>query len=409
MKYLKSIFILLFLTLLQQGYTQTQELSVSGAIQQALENNYGIIISKGNLEVASLNNNWGTAGRYPSVGFEASINKNLDLGTGIGLNWVLFDGFRVKVTKSILESSEDLSSGRLGIMVESTIEEVILAYYRVLLESERLDVLKTVLELSKDRYDYELKRKALGSSVSYTVLQAENNYLSDKATFLDQEMNVRSAKRNLNFQMAQDPLESYDFTEAFLADSTHFVLSDLMSKMLGSNQSLKNQYINLVMKEKDIQLKKASFYPRVSTSAGVTSNLSSADYYANLGLSYSLYNGGVRKRSLEVAKIQHENEGVATEQMEHALTNELYNLYDYHEVRISLLGVADKSLQAAALNLKMSEERYRSGVINSFNYRDVQLMYLDASLRRLQAIYNLIDSKTGLTRIIGGYVGGKGQ
>ena len=39
--------------------------------------------------------------------------------------------------------------------------------------------------------------------------------------------------------------------------------------------------------------------------------------------------------------------------------------------------------------IKISEEKYRAGAINSFNYRDVQLMYLESSLRKLQAVYNL--------------------
>jgi outer membrane protein TolC len=91
--------------------------------------------------------------------------------------------------------------------------------------------------------------------------------------------------------------------------------------------------------------------------------------------------------------------------MEHALTNELLNLYDYHLVRLELLNVAYENLEAAGLNLKISADKYRSGVINSFNYRDVQLIYLNASFQRLQAVYNLIASRAGLTRITGGFLG----
>ncbi len=95
--------------------------------------------------------------------------------------------------------------------------------------------------------------------------------------------------------------------------------------------------------------------------------------------------------------------------MEHALTNELFNLVDYYGVRMELLNVANENLEAAELNLSISEEKYRSGVINSFNYRDIQLIYLNAALRRLQSIYNLIDSKTRLTRITGGFLGTQQQ
>jgi outer membrane protein len=96
---------------------------------------------------------------------------------------------------------------------------------------------------------------------------------------------------------------------------------------------------------------------------------------------------------------------VEIDQMEHALTNELFNLFDFHEVRLELLNVANENLEAAELNLTISEDKYRSGVINSFNYRDVQLIYLSASYQRLQSIYNLIGSKAGLTRITGGFLG----
>jgi outer membrane protein len=91
--------------------------------------------------------------------------------------------------------------------------------------------------------------------------------------------------------------------------------------------------------------------------------------------------------------------------MEHALSNELFNLFDYYEVRIELLNVASENLEAAELNLSISGEKYKSGVINSFNYRDVQLIYLNAAVQRLHAIYDLISSRTQLTRITGGFLG----
>ncbi|RLD25458.1 MAG: hypothetical protein DRI70_07090, partial [Bacteroidetes bacterium] len=337
---------------------------------------------------------------------------------GVGLNWVLFDGFRVNLTKSKLEQLEELTSGRLSVTIENTIEDVILAYYFVLLQQERLAVLKTVMELSSDRYQYELKRKSLGGSVTYNVLQAQNLYLTDKASFMNQEMVVRNAVRNLNFLMAEDPAKTWIFDELFSADTTKYVLGDLRSKMQASNQTLKNQYTNLLLQQSETSLRESAYYPtlsmgtgmdytnnwsRVNGSPNVTSNALTP--YGNLRLSFDIYSAGVRKRAVEVAQINEEVAQVEIDQMEHALTNELFNLYDYHEVRIALLHVADENLAAARLNLTISEEKYKSGVINSFNYRDIQLIYLNAALQRLQSIFNLVDSKTQLTRITGGFLG----
>lgn len=406
--------------------TEQEELSLQGAVERALQNNYGIIISRGDLEVAGINNHWGNAGRYPTIGLDASNNTGYELyagnlsnrtSAGVGLNWTLFDGFRVNITKSRLEDLEELASGRLAVVIESAIEDIVLGYYNVLLQQEFLEVLRTVMNLSDDRYRYELKRQELGGAVTYEVLQAQNVYLSDKASFMSQEVAVRNAVRNLNFMMGEEPGRRWDFTETFQADTTTYDLDELLARMISGNRSLMNQYTNLLLKEKETALRKSDYYPSVNLGAGMetghtfsrTAGESSIinrtlSPYGVVRLSFDIYSAGTRRRAMEVARIGEEIARVETGQMEHALTNELFNLYDYYQVRIALLGVARENLDAASLNLTISEDKYRTGVINSFNYRDVQLIYLNAAVRRLDAIYGLIDSRTKLTRITGGFV-----
>lgn len=422
----KITYILLSLVLSASAASQ-DPLTLSSALEKALENNYGLIISRASLDVAEINNNWGTAGRYPTIGFDASDNNNYELNSseytnrlsaGVGLNWLLFDGFRVNITKSKLENLEDLTSGQLAVQVESTIEDIILVYYNVLLQKEQLKVLETVKQLSDDRYQYELKKQSLGGSVTYNVLQAKNVFLTDKANFMNQEMLVRNTIRNLNFMMGVEPSQTWEFTEAFEADTSDFILADLLDKMKANNQSLKNQYTSLLLKENETSLQKSSYYPTVSLGAGLdyghtwsysggaqSFNNESIMPFGNVRLSYDIYSAGVRKRGVEIARINEDVAHVEIDQMEHALTNQLFNLFDYHDVRLELLNVADENLEAAELNLSISEDKYRSGVINSFNYRDVQLIYLSVSYQRLQAVYNLIGSKAGLTRITGGFLG----
>ena len=427
---LKGIFsyisISLLLTVPLSGQ-DNEQLSLSYALEQALANNYGLIISRADLQVAEINNNWGTAGRYPTIGFDASDNNNYELNSstytnrlsaGIGLNWLLFDGFRVKFTKSMLENQEELSSGQLAVQVETTIEEIILVYYAVLLQKEQLKVLKTVMQLSEDRYQYEMKKQSLGGSVTYNVLQAKNVYLTDKANFMNQEMLVRNTIRNLNFIMGVEPSQTWEFTEAFEPDTSDFILADLLSKMKADNQRLKNQYTGLLLRENASSLQRSAYSPSVSLGAGMnyghtwsysggaqSLNSENITPYGNVSLSFDIYSAGVRKRGVEIARINEEVAKVEIDQMEHALTNELFNLFDYHSVRLELLNVANENLEAAALNMSISEEKYRSGVINSFNYRDIQLIFLSASYQRLNAVYNLISSKTDLTRITGGFLG----
>ncbi|MFO7935218.1 MAG: TolC family protein [Bacteroidales bacterium] len=427
LKYLIYIVPLLFAGPLR---AQEESLSLSGALDKALQNNYGLVISRAELEAAGINNSWGNAGRYPRIGFDASDNNSYELldpvytnrlSAGIGLDWVLFDGFRVQFTKNRLENLEELTSGSLAVAIENTIGDIILGYYNVLLQQERLLVLNKVMDLSRDRYQYELKRQSLGGSVTYNVLQAQNVYLSDKASHMNQEVVVRNAIRNLNFMMAEDPGKTWTFEDPFVPDTSAYRLDDLISKMKSDNQILKNQYTHLLLQENQTSLQESAYYPTLSLGTGIdyTHSLSRAGGsslttnavvpYGNIRLSFDIYQAGVRKRALKVARINEEAARVEVRQMEHALTNELFNLYDYYNVRVELLNVSDESLEAALLNLSISEEKYRSGVINSFNYRDIQLIYLNSAFQRLQAIYNLIDSRTQLTRITGGFLSTAGQ
>ena len=423
-KYLLTIFAIIILAAVTRAQEKT--LTLSAALEKALENNYGIVISEAQTDIAELNNNWGTAGRYPTIGFDASSSNNMELvnnsstnrlSGGVGMNWTLFDGYRVNITKDRLDKLEGLAKGRTAVVVENTIQDVILSYYNVLLQKEQLEALERVTGLSRDRYRYEQMRRQLGSSLTYNVLQAKNVYLEDSASYLNQQVVVRNAIRNLNFVLGEESSARWTFTESFEPDTIDFKLGDLLDKMRSNNQTLQNQYTNLMISKEDTRLRESERYPSLRLSTGVDNSWSRINNegmdaitnenvtpYANISLSYDIYTGGTRKQAIEVARINEEIARTEIEEMEHSLTNVLFNEYDLYNVRKTLLNVAIENLDAAELNLKIAEEKFKTGAINSFNYRDIQLIYLNAALQRLRAVYNLIDSNTNLTRLIGGFV-----
>ena len=108
-----------------------------------------------------------------------------------------------------------------------------------------------------------LTGQSLGGSVTYNVLQAKNVYLTDKANYMNQEVVVRNTIRNLNFMMGEAPTNTWDFSETFEADTSEYILADLLSKMKASNQILKNQYTNLLLRENETSLQKGELltYP----------------------------------------------------------------------------------------------------------------------------------------------------
>ncbi len=415
-------------------------LSLEQAIVAGLKNNYQIQISKLETAIAENNNSWGQAGAFPTISLNAqSINNSkeylagsdqgspsserinetqiLVAGASIDLNWVVFNGFRIRTTKAQFADMQDQSEGNAAILVENTLQSIILAYQLALLQQETLHVLKEVMALSADRYAYVLAKKEFGSAVTFDVLQAENNYLADSANVLRQQINFQNSIRNLNLILSQSIDTSYTLSSGFLQVDQDFVLSDLLAKLESNNKTLKNQYIYQEILKKNVQLSQSKLYPMITISAGVgqdwTGNYSDYSqgtwsdrygYNVNLVLSWTLSNGGNVRRAIKNARIEEEIGSLQIEQMKLSLYNQMFSVLADFTIKKQLKNVAEKGVRSARLNLEIAEDKYKNGSINSFNYRDIQLVYQNASSDLLQANYNLIESYTELLRLTGGII-----
>lgn len=429
----KSLFLIVIL--LGTSIHAQEALTLEDAILKGLENNFQIRISEQEYNIAKLNNTRGAAGRWPSINVGInSINRydntpsfdtssmsyirgdqyTNSLTPNVELRWLLFDGFFVSMNKQKLDLLEQYSLGFSTIVVENTLQAIILGYYYALLEQERLKVLKGVKDLSGDRYDYEMLRKDIGTSVTFEVLQAKNSFYSDSTNYLLQELNVKNAFLRLNLLLGEPPEVQFMLVDSFMVNTRYYDLNELMKKMLDNNTNLKNQYVNQEILKKNIGIAKSDLWPSLSMRAGADftqgwydwekneANTYLYDYYGNFTLSFNLFNGGNTRRAIQTAQINKQIGQLEIMELEQTLANLLVNQYELYRIRKQLLEVADVNLESAKLNLEIASEKYKNGTINSFNFRDVQLIFLNASSRKLNAIYDLIDSQTELLRLSGG-------
>lgn len=412
---------------------QISDLSLEQAVNIALEQNFDIQISKKSLEAAQVNNTWGAAGMFPSVSLGLSQTNRLDnaeaqtgdrndvINSGIRpyvqVQWLLFNGLSVYINKDKLELIEQLSEGNGALIVENKIQAVVLAYYQTLKNLERLNTIEKVKKLSRDRYNYVQSRKDFGNAVSYDVLQAKNAYLSDSTNYLLQSLEVKRSQLSLNLLMGVEKDAAYNLTSEFNAVTTDYLYYDLEEKMLSSNKTLQNQYINQELLNKDMASAKAIVWPNLTMTggsdyasnyvrySGADPNSSySYDFYVNFSLNFNLFNGGKTRRAIQQAAIQMEIGDIEQNQIKQTLSNGLLTIYEMYEIRKQLLQVADAAMESAQLNLDLSTEKFKNGSINSFNFRDVQIQFINAEFNHLEAVYNLIDTHTELLRITGGII-----
>ena len=424
-------------------YAQTP-LSLGDAISLGLQRNYGILIEDKNVEIAENNNNWGQAGRWPTLTLNINQNNGVtdnvkvanpfslqgpissnSVTPAVNLSWVLFDGFSVKMTKRRLDQLQAETEGNASIVIANTIQSIILGYYVAVLENQRLKEFEKQLLLSRDKYDYIKVKNELGSAVTTDLLLEEGNYLTDSINFINQELAYRNAIRNLNVLFAEsDMAKEYTLLDSMEIPLETYEYQDLRNRMIRENVDIQKQYITQSLLGTATKLAESDKYPTVTFNTGFSenrgrSNLSNTNrgadfpdplssvtdsYFANFTVSFTLFNGGKINRSIRNALVSEDIGQLRIDQMENSLDRDLMSAIDRYNIRRQLYEINNRREAVAKINLQLSKSKFDNGSINSFDYREVQNNYLSASILKLQSVYNLIDSKIELMRLTGGLI-----
>jgi len=431
-KLLISIICAVFVS--HNNYSQ-DSLSLNDAIQVGLKQNYDILILQKNSEINELYNCWGEAGRYPSIDIGASQGNNISdqsnnptsfiqellksnsFEASTNLSWTIFNGFKVKANKLRLEELTRQSDGMLTLAIENTIHGIIISYYQVQLQREKLSLLKNVLDLSREKYKYQENKNELGIGVSFDLLQYESAYLADSSNLILQELAFKNSIRNLNLIMGVDIEKPWFLTTLINPTTKLYSYDNLKQKALSNNSNIINQNININLLKQDIEIAKSSFYPVVSFNSGSNFNLSSfkiasydrisgasINYYGNFTLSFRIFDGGKVRRAIKALEIQNDITNLETEKLSKNITNELAITFDMYQTRLRLFDLNKKAFTVAQKNFDIAKLKENNGLINSFNLRDIEMAYLSAGISLFESSYNLIESNTTLLKLTGGIV-----
>lgn len=426
-----------------------EDLSLSQAISKGLANNYQIQIAEKSIEQAQTQDDWAVAGRYPVINFSITSNNSYrntnnpasflirqDAITtvfvpGVDLNWTIFNGLRVKLTKQQLSEQVKLNEANLQIAVEASVQQIILSYYAALIQAEQLKVVDEVLAVSRDRIAYEKIRQDFGQAGTFELLQSQDAYLNDSITYMNQLNAYENAIRDLKLAMGEDDLSlSYRLTDILIDDAPDYELASLQQRMLANNRNLQLLFVNRELSNLNTKIQESTLKPTLSLRSGLNYDINyttgtqtfrsfapgqpptsdeiprvaarTLTGFANLTGTYTLFDGGVRKRQIEVAKVNEMIAQLDIQDLKRQLNAQLENTYATYNTQKNLVKVANQLVENARQNLGIAEERFRGGLINSFDYRVIQLSFINANQSKLNAVFNLKSTETALTQLIGG-------
>ena len=158
-------------------------LTLENAVKIALENNFEIKISRNELKIDQVNVAYGNAGMLPRVAANFQDNNNIQNTTqtridgttnklnnaknnlltyGVGLNWTIFDGFRMFARYDQLKTLQKQGEAELKLTIITRISDVHSNYYDLVQQQQQLIALDSSIVISNQRLELAKNRYNIG-------------------------------------------------------------------------------------------------------------------------------------------------------------------------------------------------------------------------------------------------------
>ncbi|CAN5401832.1 hypothetical protein BH20BAC1_BH20BAC1_27620 [soil metagenome] len=393
-------------------------LTAGEAIENAIQNNYGIIISRNTTEISKIQNNWANAGAIPVVSATANkifgsnnlqqklsngtvINKNgatvQNLNAGLAVSWRIFDGFKMFATKRKLEELERNGEYAFRKNLNETIYNVIAAYYNVVSLSQQLRSTHEQIELYNDRLFLSQRRLDIGTGAKYEVLESQVDLNEQRSLLLSYQNSLAIAKNTLTNFMGFMPDTAFNVEDSIIIHPLPDI-SEAQSKIDRDNPDLllaasdlvilfetKNEYKGQMFHV--VSLNGFYNFARSSNSAGF--NLFNQTYgpSGSVGVSIPLFTGGLARQQLAVSDIDIRNQQTTILSAKNDIQTALSKAYINYYNSVKIVELEKNNLELAQENIFIASERFRKLNITAVELRQIQISYNDAKTRLYNALY----------------------
>jgi outer membrane protein TolC len=300
------------------------------------------------------------------------------------------------------------------LIIEQTIAATLQAYDAVLVQQEVLATLDATVDAAEARLDWMSQRIVFGAVAEFDRLQVESGLLSDRLSRMQQALAVEVALRALNQLMGQSLDTQWTLSELEPPEMRDF--NGLQAQVISDGTTMQNARIAESLALTGLQQAQARMSPTIALSAsqgdqrsqfaagdlsgdGRTKNIA-----ASVVLNFNLFNGGATRRGIQQAKLQ----VLAAEQSIANQEQEVLRIFA--DTRQRWQTAADSYALAVQLKVNataiaaIAEQRFKSGAMNSLDFRDVELQQLRAEQSALQALQAWLVADVELDRLAGGWV-----
>jgi len=425
---------ILFLLLVLSVALQAQKiLTLSDAVSLALKNNYNILIAHNDTEIAKVNNTLGNAGMLPSVqivggadyannniyqksgnGTESTYpNQNSTrLNAGVELNWTLYDGGKMFVTKTKLNEIQRLGEIQFQTQALETMYQVIAAYYDLVRQKQQLKSINEIIKYNRERVKIAETGFNAGSLIKTDLLQAKIDLNVAQENAISQQSAIESAKKILNTLLGVDAHIGIDVNDSIVNNYTPNK-EELFQKLNVSNTSILTFQKQVEIAKLTLRENRSNYLPTFNLKGGYYisgivnsegSTLENRVFGPQIGgtLAIPLYKSGETQRKMATARLEMESSAYDLENTKLRLNVELQNTLTDFENQQRLLEIEKQNKELAKENLEISLSRLRLGQTTSLEVHLAQENYEQSCTRLTNFEYHLKMAETKLKQLVSG-------
>ncbi len=369
-----------------------QQLTLKGAIDTALKNNFDIRIAKNNVEIAKINNAYGMAGGLPTISVNAAdnvavndINQEYSGGTeinlsninensikaGINASMVLFNGFKVIATKERLNSLQKQSELSLNLEIQNAIAAIMIKYYDILRQQSYFKIIQNSLDVSNKKLQIIDEKNKVGMANAVDILQAQMDVNIAEQNLKAQQLVIDEAKADLLLLMNAKKNLEYSINDSIVVDET--LQQDSIINFLNRNPEFLSAEQQIKINEQMVRELSAQRYPSIKintaydfahTDNSSGSLLMNQNYGPSAGITLQIpiFNGSVYNKQRKAALLNMENSKLEKESLLNTLSTDAIKTYNSYSTTLSQLKVqqtnytlAQKLVEVVMQNFKLNQ------------------------------------------------------
>lgn len=431
-----SLFILVLIAV--SSTAQPRMIQVEEAIATTLKNNYDIQISKNDSLVTALNYSFRNAAFLPRLNASASylLNNNdqkqkladgsdrsrkgirsSNLNASLQMNWILFDGLRMFITRDKLDELVKFSSLLIRTQIVQSATDVLGVYYQVVRQKQQLKAIAEQLQISEERLKLAQFRLQNGSGARPEVLQSQIDRNAQLSAQLTARLVLEQQKENLLRLMNVAAGQEFDVVDS-IPINAGLSYAELSSLAEQGNPRLLSLQKNIDIAQLTLKERRAERWPVVSFTSAYNYNRQnnkavvnpfSPLFNRNNGFNYGLtisipiLNNYENRRLTQQAQLDIQFQKLLYESEKATISLSVLNAYKNYRAQMAILKLEEENIILARDNIRIIQETYRLGAATFIQFREAQRSLEEAYNRLIGVRYNAKLAEIELQRLKGGW------